>query len=143
MAEVDNYWNEKEKSLRQRIKGKYLCRYLSGSINITFPRWGILFFTQSSLYFESYRNENWLSILSFGKKNKNTEEVFLEWPWPEIIEAKLLTKPSWWKLISIPRGRILDIEYKHESKRTIEKNIFLLTDNLEELEIFIKERFTQ
>ena len=59
----DNYWIRKEAEIGETVEAKFYCTYLSGDWPVKAPQTGVLFFSQSTLYFQSFYSSKSLTTL--------------------------------------------------------------------------------
>ena len=50
----EDYWLRKEVEIGETVEAKFYCTYLGGAWPVKGPQTGVLFFSQSTLYFQSY-----------------------------------------------------------------------------------------
>ena len=62
---MDNkdYWIRKEAEIGETVEAKFYCTYLGGDWSVKGPRTGVLFFSQSTLHFQSYHAPKSLASL--------------------------------------------------------------------------------
>ena len=62
---MDNkdYWVRKEAEIGETVEAKFYCTYLGGDWSVKGPRTGVLFFSQSTLHFQSYHAPKSLALL--------------------------------------------------------------------------------
>ncbi|MCP4629499.1 MAG: hypothetical protein GY850_39245 [bacterium] len=59
----ENYWVRKAAEIGETIEAKFYCTYLSGDWSVKGPLTGVLFFSKSTLYFQSFHSSKSLSTL--------------------------------------------------------------------------------
>jgi len=59
----EDYWIRKEAEIGQNIEAKSYCTYLSGDWPVKGPLTGVLFFSQSTLFFQSFYSSKSLTTL--------------------------------------------------------------------------------
>jgi hypothetical protein len=59
----DNYWVRKEAEIGETVEANFYCTYLSGDWSVKDPLTGVLFFSKSTLYFQSFYSSKSLASL--------------------------------------------------------------------------------
>jgi hypothetical protein len=59
----EDYWVRKEAEIGETVVAKFYCNYLSGDWSAKGPLTGVLFFSQSTLYFQSFYSSKSLASL--------------------------------------------------------------------------------
>jgi hypothetical protein len=59
----DNYWVRKEAEIGETVEANFYCTYLSGDWPVKGPLTGVLFFSKSTLYFQSFYSSKSLASL--------------------------------------------------------------------------------
>jgi len=76
--DVKEFWATMEESLGTKILGYALGQYLSGR-DPAKPLWGLLYLTETALYFRHFQQQNWISAISqSGGISRGNSEVMLE-----------------------------------------------------------------
>ena len=52
----EDYWVRKEAEIGEAVEAKFYCTYLGGDWAVKGPQTGVLFFSQSTLYFQSFHS---------------------------------------------------------------------------------------
>jgi len=75
------YWQRKEAEIGESIVAKFYCTYLGGDWPVKGPQTGVLFFSQTTLYFQSYYAEKSLaSLFQLSRQNGITESHAFQLP---------------------------------------------------------------
>jgi len=70
----EEYWQRKEAEIGETIVAKFYCTYLGGDWPAKGPQTGVLFFSRSTLYFQSYYADKSLaSLFQFSRQDGITE----------------------------------------------------------------------
>jgi len=70
----EEYWQHKEAEIGENIVAKFYCTYLDGDWPVKGPQTGILYFSQSTLYFQSYHAEKSLApLFQFSRQDDIAE----------------------------------------------------------------------
>jgi hypothetical protein len=59
----DNYWVRKEAEIGETVEANFYCTYLSGDWPVKGPLTGVLYFSKSTLYFQSFYSSKSLASL--------------------------------------------------------------------------------
>ena len=69
-----DYWVRKEAEIGETVEAKFYCTYLSGDWPVNGPLTGVLFFSKSTLYFQSYYAPKSLASLFQPTRQDNISE---------------------------------------------------------------------
>ena len=76
-----DYWLRKEAEIGESIVAKCYCTYLEGDWPAKGPQAGVLFFSQSALYFQSfYADKSLASLFQINRQDGITESHALQLP---------------------------------------------------------------
>jgi len=139
LEDVKKYWENKEREINEKIKGKFLCRYVGGYKNFSTSIWGLIYYTDKALYFESVpRTRNWFENMitkSNSAYTKGEEKNFtIRAPWEKIEDLNLSPKESWLKRTFLSSERKLTFKIHSESITII------ANDEIEDLMIYYKDQ---
>lgn len=114
---IEKYWKEKELEINEKIKGKQICEYISGYQELKEQTWGLLYYTQSSFYFQTFPKKNWVSSLlsSNHADNFGKTRIFRKL-WKDIEEINLPSKRNIFLAFFSPPDYRVFIEYHVGSK---------------------------
>lgn len=70
----EDYWARKEAEIGETVDAKFYCNYLSGNWPIKGPQTGVLFFSQSTLYFQSFYSSKSLASLFQPRRQEDIIE---------------------------------------------------------------------
>ncbi len=115
--DVVKYWQEKEKEIGEEIRGKDMSEYLGGYNDLEQKTWGLLYFTDTSFYFQTFPKKSWWSSLLGGGQNENIGEAMkFQILWDSVKEINLPSKKkSFLSILSPPDYRIF-IRYQQDHK---------------------------
>ncbi len=118
--EAKRYWQEKEKEIGEEIIGKEMCEYLSGYDDLEPRTWGLLYYSETSFYFQVFPKKSfWSSLLGSSQDENRGETRLFQIPWSSIKEIQLPTrKKSVFSIFSLPDYRVL-IKYEGDNKERI------------------------
>jgi hypothetical protein len=57
---VEQFWKKKEEDIGEKIKGRSMAEFIGGYQNFSGPILGILFYTESAFYFQTFPRQNLL-----------------------------------------------------------------------------------
>ena len=80
---MDNkdYWVRKEAEIGEAVEAKFYCTYLGGDWPVKGPQIGVLFFSRSTLYFQSFHSFKTLaSLFQPRRQDEIAESHFLNLP---------------------------------------------------------------
>jgi hypothetical protein len=77
MKDIENYWAQKEAEIGETIVAKFYCTYVSGDISIKGPLTGVLFFSSSTLFFQSFSSPKALDFLFQMRRREETPVTHL------------------------------------------------------------------
>jgi hypothetical protein len=69
-----DYWVRKEVEIGETVEAKFYCTYLSGDWPVKGPLTGVLFFSKSTLYFQSFYASKSLASLFQPRRQENITE---------------------------------------------------------------------
>ena len=82
---IEQYWREKELEIDEKIIGKDMVEYISGSQLIRERCWGLLYYTENFLNFQLFPKKNFLaSLLRGGKDDCLREEKTIKISWKDV-----------------------------------------------------------
>lgn len=84
-GDIQEFWKALEESLGTPILGYSLGQYLSGGDGDDKPLWGLLYLTETRLYFRHFSQQNWVSAIMQNNSTRGPREVQLEVPLEEGI----------------------------------------------------------
>lgn len=117
--DVEEFWKEKEQELGEEIKGKDMSEYISGYQGLQEKTWGLLYYTKSSFYFQTFPKKNWLtSLIGVGSgKAESTGNTFIfNIMWGKVKDIALPAKKNTLlSFLSPPDNRIF-IRYKVDTQ---------------------------
>lgn len=115
--EVQKYWQEKEREIGEKIKGKDMSEYLSGYYGLTGRTWGLLYYTDTSFYFQTFPKKNWVtSLFRSGQNEYSGESINFKIPWSSVKEIYYPPKKNVFLSILSPPDYRVFIKYQLENK---------------------------
>lgn len=118
--EVIKYWQEKEREIGEEIRGKDMSEYLSGYSGIKGRTWGLLYYTDTSFYFQTFPKKNWwTSLMGGGEKENQGKARQFKIPWSAVKEIILPTKKKSILAIFSPPDYRVFIKYQKDNIENI------------------------
>jgi len=77
----DDYWVRKEAEIGETVDVKFYCNYLSGDWPVKGPLTGVLFFSKSTLYFQSFHaSKSLASLFQLSRQEGSSESHVFQMP---------------------------------------------------------------
>jgi hypothetical protein len=70
----ENYWVRKEAEIGEPVKTRFYCTYLGGDWDVKGPLTGVLFFSESTLYFQSFHSSKSLATMFQMRREEGISE---------------------------------------------------------------------
>lgn len=110
--DVEKFWKEKEQEIGEEIKGKDISEYIGGYQGVRERTWGLLYYTESSFYFQIFPRKNWLTSLMGNSQSEFSNEIkFFRIQWEKVIEIFLPQKRKFFLSIFSPADYRVSIRY--------------------------------
>jgi len=124
-VKVDKFWEEKEREIQGKIIHKCLAQYLSGYRNFSGTLWGIFFFTNQAIYFQTFPKKNWLLFI-WQTEKEDLGESSLNFcvPWNEITKITFPEGKSKIKKFFSRSGSVVIVDYVSKNERFSLKLLF-------------------
>ncbi len=75
-VDAETFWRKRQEETGSPILAKTLGRIVSGERKP--PVWGLLYTTEHSVYFQTFKTNNWVSMLLGGNSSNGTEDKIVE-----------------------------------------------------------------
>ena len=100
----DDYWVRKEAEIGETVDVKFYCNYLSGDWPVKGPLTGVLFFSKSTLYFQSfYASKSLASLFQLSRQEGSSESHAFQMPLKNLrCSFNESPKNFWSKLFAAP-----------------------------------------
>jgi hypothetical protein len=100
----DNYWVRKEAEIGETVEANFYCTYLSGDWSVKDPLTGVLFFSKSTLYFQSfYSSKSLASLFQVRRQGDILETHAFQLPLKDLrCSFNELPKNLWTRLFAAP-----------------------------------------
>jgi hypothetical protein len=69
-----DYWVRKEAEIGETVEAKFYCTYISGNWPVKGPQTGVLFFSRSTVYFQSFYSSKSLASLFQPRRQEEIAE---------------------------------------------------------------------
>ena len=114
---VERFWKKKEEEIGEKIHGRHMARFNSGYQNVSKPIWGILFYSKSAFYFQTFPHQSWFfSLTRGGQSESEDKQLSFQIRWSDVEKIYLPPKKhSFLSTLSPPDYRIF-IDYKEIDK---------------------------
>lgn len=134
--DVEEFWGKKEQEIGEKIRGKDMSEYLCGYPDIKERSWGLLYYTESSFYFQTFPRKNWFTSLLGGGQTENTGQTFhFRVPWDTVTGIILPPKKNALLAFFSPPDYRVFIEYRIGDR---EETLVFMMYSHENRERFIK-----
>ena len=118
---TEKFWKEKEQEIGEKIIGKDMSEYISGYQEVKEKTWGLLYYTESSFYFQTFPKKSWLtSLLGSGQGEYSGETTIFRILWKDMKEVCLPTeRKTFFTIFSPPDCRVLIKHYENSKEKTL------------------------
>jgi len=115
--DAEKFWKEKEQEIGEEIKGRDMSEYINGYQGIRERIWGLLYYTESSFYFQTFPRKNWFtSLIGSGKTEDSGEAMNFRILWEEVKEINLPPKRNIFFNFFSPADYRIFIKYRINSQ---------------------------
>jgi hypothetical protein len=99
-----DYWVRKEAEIGETVDAKFYCNYLSGDWSVKGPLTGVLYFSKSTLFFQSfYSSKSLASVFQLRRQEGLSESHAFQMPLKDLrCTFNELPKNFWSRLFSAP-----------------------------------------
>ena len=142
--DVEQFWKKKEEDIGEKIKGRSIAQFIGGYQNFSGPIWGILFYTESAFYFQTFPRRNLLfSFMRAEQPEREENQLNFRILWSDVEKIDLPPrKHSFLALLSPPDYRIFIDYQSNGQKMTLTLTMHCLED-CSRLIDFYKDRKTK
>ncbi len=118
--DVQKYWEEKERAIGERIIDRNLCEYISGYRGLDEKNWGILYYTESSFYFQIFPKKNRLASFLKHKQKEDTAKIKnFRIFWKDIKQLSFPPKRNILFNIIFPIDNRIFVNYYRNSQKSV------------------------
>lgn len=117
----EQFWKKKEKDIGEKIEGKSMAEFISGYQDFSGPILGILFYTESAFYFQTFPRRNWLfSFIRAEQLEREENQLNFRILWSDVEKIDLPPrKHPFLALLSPPDNRIFIDFQSNRQKMTL------------------------
>ena len=123
MTDIEDYWVRKEAEIGEPVEAKFYCKYLSGDLPVKDPMAGVLFFSRSMLFFQSFFSSKALeSLLQLRRQGNITESHSFKLPLknlqcsfnesPQNLLSRLFAPPEQSIIVHLTDGQLKSRSYR-------------------------------
>jgi hypothetical protein len=104
IMDKEDYWVRKEAEIGETVEAKFYCTYLSGDWPVKGPLTGVLFFSKSTLYFQSfYASKSLASLFQLRRQEGHSESHAFQMPLEDLrCSFDESPKNLWIRLFAAP-----------------------------------------
>jgi len=115
----EQYWKKKEDDIGDKIRGRMLAEFIGGYQNFSGPILGILFYTESAFYFQTFPRENWfLSLLKPGESLHQNKLLNFCISWSNVKKIDFPPMKNPFLRLFLPQEYRIFIDYQNNENRT-------------------------
>jgi len=142
--DVEQFWRKKEEDIGEKIKGRSMAQFTGGYQNFSGPILGILFYTESAFYFQTFPRQNSLfSFLRAEQPEREENQLNFRILWSDVEKIDLpLRKHPFLALLSPADYRIFIDYQSNGQKMTLTLTMHSLEDYSRLID-FYKDRKTK
>ncbi len=102
--DMEDYWVRKEAEIGETVDAKFYCNYLSGDWSVKGPLTGVLFFSKSTLFFQSfYSSKSLASLFQLRRQGGISESQAFQLPLQNLrCSFNDSSKNFWRRLFAAP-----------------------------------------
>ncbi|HER23684.1 MAG TPA: hypothetical protein ENO17_01245 [Candidatus Atribacteria bacterium] len=117
--DIEQYWKKKEDDIGDKIIERMLAEFISGYQNFSGPILGILFYTKSAFYFQTFPRENWFfPLLKPGESLDRNKLLNFCIPWSNVKKIDFPPRKNPFLGIFLPQEYRIFIDYQNNENRT-------------------------
>ncbi len=142
--DVEQFWKKKEEDIGEKIEGKSMAEFINGYQNFSGPILGILFYTESAFYFQTFPRQNFLfSFLRAGLPERKENQLNFRILWSDVEKINIPPrKYPFLALFSPPDYRIF-IDYQSNGQKMTLALTMHCPEDCSRLIDFYKDRKTK
>jgi hypothetical protein len=115
----EQYWKKKEDDIGEKIKGRMIAEFIDGYQNFSGPILGILFYTESAFYFQTFPKKNWfLPLLKPGGSLCRDKLLNFCIPWSNVKKIDFPPRKNPFLRLFLPQEYRIFIDYQNNGNRT-------------------------
>ncbi len=142
--DVEQFWKKKEEDIGEKIKGKNMAQFIGGYRNFSGPTLGVLFYTESAFYFQTFPRQNLLfSFMRTEQPELEENQLNFRILWSDVEKIYLPPRKHSFLALLSPADYRIFIDYQSNGqKMTLTLNMHCLED-CRRLIGFYKDRKTK
>jgi len=142
--DVEQFWKKKEEDIGEKIKGRSMAEFIGGYQNFSGPILGILFYTESAFYFQTFPRQSLLfSFIRAEQPEREENQLNFRILWSDVEKIDFPhRKYPFLALLSPPDYRIFIDYQSNGQKMTLTLTMHCLGD-CSRLIDFYKDRKTK
>ncbi|MCJ7657253.1 MAG: hypothetical protein MUO55_05690 [Candidatus Atribacteria bacterium] len=115
----EQYWKKKEDDIGEKIRGRMLAEFIDGYQNFSGPILGILFYTESAFYFQTFPKKNWfLPLLKPGESLCRDKLLNFCIPWSNVKKIDFPPRKNPFLGLFLSQEYRIFIDYQNNGNRT-------------------------
>ncbi|MEA3421773.1 MAG: hypothetical protein U9Q97_08885, partial [Acidobacteriota bacterium] len=116
--DAEQFWKKKEKSIGEKIKGKSMAEFISGYQDFSGPIWGILFYTESAFYFQTFPRRNCLfSFMRERQPEREENQLNFRILWSDVEKIYLPPRKHLFLALLSPQDYRIFIDYQNNGQK--------------------------
>jgi len=116
--DVEQFWKKKEEDIGEKIEGKSMAEFISGYQNFSGPILGILFYTESAFYFQTFPRQNFLfSFLRAGQPERKENQLNFRILWSDVEKIDIPPRKHSFLALFSPSDYRIFIDYQSNGQK--------------------------
>ena len=116
--DVEQFWKKKEEDIGEKIKGKSMAEFIGGYQNFSGPILGILFYTESAFYFQTFPRQNWLfSFMRAEQPEREENQLNFRILWSDVEKIELPPRKHPFLALLSPQNYRIFIDYQSNGQK--------------------------
>lgn len=127
----NRFWKDREEELGTEVLEKALGQVVQKENSL--PLWGLFYTTKDAVYFQTFKSENWLSMLFTGGRGKGrSQDETIEIPRETILKFEVLKQKK--RIFSFFRkAPVVELAWKDALSGNENRMLFEMEGNAEAL----------
>ena len=140
----EQFWKKKEEDIGEKIKGRSMAQFIGGYQNFSRPMLGILFYTESAFYFQTFPRQNLLfSFMRAEQPEREENQLNFRILWSDVEKIELPPRKHPFLALLSPQNYRIFIDYQSNGqKMTLTLTMHCLEDRSRLID-FYKDRKTK
>jgi hypothetical protein len=142
--DAEQFWKKKEEDIGEKIEGKSMAKFISGYRDFSGPIWGILFYTESAFYFQTFPRQNSLfSFMRAEQPEREENQLNFRIPWSDVEKIDLTPRKHSFLALLSPADYRIFIDYQSNGQKMALTLNMLCLEDCSRLIDFYKDRKTK